>query len=255
MNRIQFQPGLSMPEFLERYGTESQCEAALEHARWPSGFRCPRCDGAAYSRVRGRTHSLFQCQACRHQTSLIAGTVMQSTKLPLTVWFLAIYLISQAKTGLSALALMRQLGVSYPTAWLIHHKLMCAMAQREARYVLEGQVHVDDAYLGGERSGGTAGRGSENKVSFVAAVSLTDEGHPLRIKLTPVSGFTLKAIKQWAQSSLAPVVPCFPTGCLALPPSKRPNARIDPPSLARESPRIYPNSSGSTPCWVTSRPA
>jgi transposase-like protein len=185
MNRIQFQPGLSMPEFLERYGTESQCEAALEHARWPSGFRCPRCDGAAYSRVRGRTHSLFQCQACRHQTSLIAGTVMQSTKLPLTVWFLAIYLISQAKTGLSALALMRQLGVSYPTAWLIHHKLMCAMAQREARYVLEGQVHVDDAYLGGERSGGTAGRGSENKVSFVAAVSLTDEGHPLRIKLTP----------------------------------------------------------------------
>ena len=159
MNRIQFQPGLSMPEFLERYGTESQCEAALEHARWPSGFRCPRCDGAAYSRVRGRTHSLFQCQACRHQTSLIAGTVMQSTKLPLTVWFLAIYLISQAKTGLSALALMRQLGVSYPTAWLIHHKLMRAMAQREARYVLEGQVHVDDAYLGGERSGGTAGRG------------------------------------------------------------------------------------------------
>ena len=49
MNRIQFQPGLSMPVFLERYGTESQCEAALEHARWPSGFRCPRCDGAAYS--------------------------------------------------------------------------------------------------------------------------------------------------------------------------------------------------------------
>jgi hypothetical protein len=99
--------------------------------------------------------------------------------------------------------------VSYPTAWLIHHKLMCAMAQREARYVLEGQVHVDDAYLGGERSGGTAGRGSENKVSFVAAVSLTDEGHPLRIKLTPVSGFTLKAIKQWAQSSLAPVYRVF----------------------------------------------
>lgn len=212
MNRIQFQPGLSMPVFLERYGTESQCEAALEHARWPSGFRCPRCDGAAYSRVRGRTHSLFQCQACRHQTSLIAGTVMQSTKLPLTVWFLAIYLISQAKTGLSALALMRQLGVSYPTAWLIHHKLMCAMAQREARYVLEGQVHVDDAYLGGERSGGTAGRGSENKVSFVAAVSLTDEGHPLRIKLTPVSGFTLKAIRQWAQSSLAPGCTVFSDG-------------------------------------------
>src|SRR3546814_8770814 len=78
-------------------------------------------------------------------TSLIAGTVMQGTKLPLTTWFLAIYLISQAKTGLSALALKRHLGVSYPTAWLIHHKLMQAMADRETRYVLDGQVQVDDA--------------------------------------------------------------------------------------------------------------
>ena len=178
MNRIQFQAGLSMPEFLQRYGTEPSCEAALEKARWPAGFRCPRCDGVTYSRVRGRTYALFQCQACRHQTSLIAGTVMQGTKLPLTTWFLAIYLISQAKTGLSALALKRHLGVSYPTAWLIHHKLMQAMADREARYVLDGQVQVDDAYLGGERSGGKVGRGSENKVPFVAAVSLSDEGHP-----------------------------------------------------------------------------
>src|SRR3546814_2857562 len=56
---------------------------------------------------------------------------MQGTKLPLTTWFLAIYLISQAKTGLSALALKRHLGVSYPTAWLIHHKLMQALADRE----------------------------------------------------------------------------------------------------------------------------
>jgi hypothetical protein len=155
---------------------------------------------------------LFQCQACRHQTSLIAGTVMQGTKLPLTVWFLAIYLISQAKTGLSALALMRQLGVSYPTAWLIHHKLMQAMAEREPRYVLEGQVLVDDAYLGGERSGGKAGRGSENKIPFVAAVSLSGDGHPLRIKLTPVPGFSLKAIAQWAQSCLAPGGTVFSDG-------------------------------------------
>lgn len=82
---------------------------------------------------------------------------MQSTKPPLTTWFLAICLISQAKTGLSALALKRHLGVSYPIAWRIHHKLMQAMAERETRYVLEGQVQVDDAYLGGERSGGKVG--------------------------------------------------------------------------------------------------
>lgn len=212
MNRIQFQPGLSMPEFFRRYGTEAQCEAALEQARWPEGFRCPCCGGAAHCVLRGGSRKLFQCNACRHQSSLIAGTVFQGTKLRLTVWFLAIYLISQAKTGLSALALKRQLGVSYPTAWLIHHKLMQAMAEREQRYVLAGQVQVDDAYLGGERSGGKVGRGSENKVPFVAAVSLSDDGHPLRTKLTPVPSFSLKAIAQWAQSCLAPGSTVFSDG-------------------------------------------
>ena len=134
----------------------------------------------------------------------IAGTLFQSTKLPLTVWFLAIYLISQAKTGLSALALKRYLGVSYPTAWLIQHKLMEAMSERETKYTLSGQVQVDDAYFGGELSGGKAGRGSENKVPFVAALSLDEEGHPLRIKLTPVSGFTNRAIADWAKTNLTP---------------------------------------------------
>jgi len=203
MNRIQFQPGLSMPEFIQQFGTEHQCEAALEKARWPSGFVCPRCHTSSHSKVGGRSHTLFQCQACRHQTSLIAGTVMQGTKLPLTTWFLAIYLISQAKTGLSALALKRHLGVSYPSAWLMHHKLMHAMAQRERRYTLEGQVQLDDAYLGGERSG-KSGRGSENKVPFIAAVSLTDDGHPIRVKLTPVATFSIEAVADWAKGNLAP---------------------------------------------------
>jgi transposase-like protein len=204
MNRIQFQSGLSMPDFFKHYGSEAQCEAALEAARWPNGFRCPDCGGAAHCILHGSGRKLFQCNACRRQTSLIAGTIFQGTKLPLTVWFLAIYFISQAKTGLSALALKRHLGVSYPTAWLIHHKLMQAMAEREQRYLLHGQVQVDDAYLGGERSGGKAGRGSENKVPFVAAVSLSDDGHALRTKLSPVPGFRLNAIERWAKASLAP---------------------------------------------------
>ena len=204
MNRIQFQPGMSMAEFFKLFGTEPLCSAALESARWPDGFRCPCCGGGAHCLLHTEGHKVFQCNACRHQTSLIAGTIFQSTKLPLTTWFLAIYLISQAKTGLSSLSLKRQLGVSYPTAWLVHHKLMQAMTEREAHYTLSGQVQVDDAYLGGERSGGKVGRGSENKVAFVAAVSMSDEGHPMRIKLSTVSGFKLKAISQWASKNLAP---------------------------------------------------
>jgi transposase-like protein len=204
MNRIQFQPGLSMPEFLKQFGTEAQCEAELQQTRWPQGFVCPDCGHTGHAVFRVGAHPTFQCRACRQQTSLIAGTLFQSTKLPLTVWFLAIYFISQAKTGLSALALKRLLGVSYPTALLIQHKLMQAMLEREAHYTLSGHVQVDDAYLGGELSGGKAGRGSENKIPFVAALSLDEEGHPLRIKLTAVPGFTNKAISDWAKTNLTP---------------------------------------------------
>jgi transposase-like protein len=213
MNRVQFQPGLSMPEFLQAYGTETQCEDALETARWPNGFRCPRCEEPAeFYILRVKARKTFQCCSCGHQTSLTAGTVFHSTKLALTIWFLAIYLISQAKTGLSALALKRYLGVSYPTAWMIHHKLMQAMVEREARYTLSGQVQIDDVYLGGERSGGKAGRGSENKVPFVAAVSLNQDGNPSHAKLTPVPGFTLTAIANWAKNCLSPTAQVLSDG-------------------------------------------
>ena len=76
------------------------------------------------------------------------------------------------------------------------------MTERETRYVFDGQIQVDDAYLGGERSGGKVGRGSENKVPFVVGISLSDDGQPLRVKLTTVSGFSLDVIGQWAKTHL-----------------------------------------------------
>jgi transposase-like protein len=203
-HRIQFQHGMSIPEFLAQFGNETQCVDAIKAARWPQGFRCPRCDAGEHYVVGHGARKLFQCNGCRHQTSLTAGSLMEHTKLPLTTWFLAIYLISQAKTGLSALALKRQLGVSYPTACLLHHKINRAMAEQDRGQRLSGSVQLDDAYLGGERAGGKVGRGSENKVPFVAAVSLNDQGQPHHLKLSLLSGFTLKAIGQWAQASLAP---------------------------------------------------
>jgi len=204
MNRVQFQQGMSLFELFEQFGSETQCQAALEQARWPQGFCCPRCGSGEHYVLHGSTRKTFQCSDCHHQTSVIAGTLFESTKLPLPVWFLAIYLVGEAKTGLSALALKRDLGVSYPTAWLVHHKLMQAMVQREHDYVLCGNVQVDDAYLGGELNGGTAGRGSENKVPFIGAVSLDQQGHPLRAKFTQLPGFTRKAIAAWAADNLSP---------------------------------------------------
>lgn len=203
MNRIQFQAGVSLPKFFELYGTEDQCEVALSALRWPGGFRCPRCASPAHYVVGHGARKLFQCRACRHQTSLTAGSLLDSTKLPLRIWFLAMFLISQDKTGLSSLALKRQLGTSYRTAWLIHHKLMATMDQRDRHRPLSGSVQMDDAYLGGERPG-VGGRGSPNKVPIVVAVSTNDAGHPLRVKLSPVAGFTRQAVADWAKVHLQP---------------------------------------------------
>jgi transposase-like protein len=203
MNRVQFQPGVSLPEFFSRYGSEEQCAAALVELRWPDGFVCPRCAATEHYVVGHGARKLFQCRGCRHQTSLTAGTVMDSTKLSLRTWFLAIFLISQDKTGLSSLALKRQLGTSYRTAWLIHHKLMATMAQRDAQQPLSGNVQLDDAYLGGERPD-VGGRGSPNKVPIVAAVSTSDAGNPLRVKISPLASFTREAITHWAKHNLLP---------------------------------------------------
>jgi Zn ribbon nucleic-acid-binding protein len=175
------QPGLSMFEFLQRYGTEEQCEAALFEARWPSGFVCPRCEGRSAWAFRRGTQPYRECTGCGYQCSLIAGTMFQASKLPLTRWFMAMQLLSQAKNNVAALELRRQLGVSYPTAWLLKHKIMEAMRQAESERQLHGRVELDDAYLGGERSGGKPGRGSENKVPFVLAVQTTDDGRPHQV--------------------------------------------------------------------------
>src|SRR6266704_325893 len=203
MNRIQLQAGMSLNQLLAKYGDEQQCEAALEDARWPEGFRCPKCNSEHHYRYRRNDQRIFQCCNCRTQTSLTEGTIFHSTKLPLTIWFQAMYFLTQNKNNVSTLELRRLLGISYPAAWRMKHKLMQVMFERESTTRLSGRVEVDDAYLGGENPGGKRGRGSENKVPFVAAVETNKYGHPLRAIFTPVKGFNSAEIALWAHSSLA----------------------------------------------------
>ncbi len=203
MNRVQFQPGLSMAAFLDQYGSEAQCEAALVAARWPDGFVCPACGARDHSTFVRAGRRYWQCSACRHQCSAISGTIFESTKLPLTRWFLAMQLLTQAKNNVAALELRRQLGVCYKTAWLIKHKLLEVMRLREQTRRLDGRVELDDAYLGGERSGGKSGRGSENKVPFLAAVQTTPDGKPIVACFAP-RPFTASAVAAFAAQSLAP---------------------------------------------------
>ena len=203
MNRVQFQPGLSMAEFMDRYGSDDKCETALIESRWPAGFACPACGCGHSSSFRREGRLYFQCAACRHQCSVISGTIFEATKLGLTRWFLAMHLLTQSKNNVAALELMRHLGVCYKTAWLIKHKLMEVMRVREDARQLDGRVEIDDSYLGGERSGGKAGRGSENKVPFVAAVQTTPDGQPQFICLRQ-QPFTIEEMGAFAAHSIAP---------------------------------------------------
>jgi ribosomal protein L37AE/L43A len=217
MNTVQFQKGLSMVEFQERYGREEQCERAVIESRWPRGFVCPACGGTHSRSFRRGGLQYWECLACSHQCSLISGTVFEATKLELTRWFLAMHLLTQAKNGVSALELKRHLGVCYRTAWLLKHKLMEVMRLREEPRQLTGRVEIDDAYLGGERSGGKPGRGSENKVPLLAAVQTTESGQPVLCCFAQVP-FTTTAVKNFAAKSLARPVTVFSDGlgCFAV---------------------------------------
>lgn len=179
MKRVRFQAGLSMPEFLQRCGTEAQCRQALQAARWPSGFVCPACSGAARTSFERGGLRYRQRGQCNRRCSLMSGGVFAASKLPLTRWFLAMQLLTQAKNNVWALDPMRQLGVSYCTAWLIKHELVERMRRREDGRELDGRVELDDVHLGGERSDGKSRRRPETKVRIVAAVQTTADGQPV----------------------------------------------------------------------------
>ena len=194
--------GLSDEAFREAFGTEEQCRSALVRLRWPGGFLCPCCGHREHCVLAGR--GLYQCNRCKKQTSPTAGTIFHATKLPLILWFAAIHLIVTAKNGISSVELGRRLGVKQPTAWAVKHKIMAVMARREGETALTGRVEMDDAYLGGVRSGGKRGRGAAGKTPFVAAVSTSPEGRLRKLKLAPVKGFCKREIARGAKHWLAP---------------------------------------------------
>jgi transposase-like protein len=130
----------------DRYADEAECEAALAAARWPKGFVCPNCSATAAWPFRRGAQAYRQCAACGYQCSLVVGTVFEGTKLPLSLWFLAMNLMVQSRRGLAAIELKRALGVSYPSARLMKRKLMAAALRRR-----DGHLEFDEVRLGVRR--------------------------------------------------------------------------------------------------------
>jgi transposase-like protein len=158
----------SLPEFLDWFPDEPQCAKYLAGLRWREGFSCRRC-GHNDAWLTDPPRSRWVCSACEHQTSITAGTIFEGTRIPLTQWFRAAWLVMSEKNGMSALGLKRQLGIgSYETSWSMLHKLRIAMVD-PSRSKLRGVVEVDETFIGGVKAG-VGGRGAAGKVLVAVAV-------------------------------------------------------------------------------------
>lgn len=165
----------SLPEFQQVFPDDKACSAYLELIRWPAGFVCAYCGeiGEPY-RFDTRSSVVLRCRGCKKNTSLTAGTVMQSSHTPLSTWFWAAYLLTTQTPGVSALQFQRQLGLSrYETAFVILHKLRSGMV-RPARDKVghEHPVEIDECLIGGETRG--EGRGVHHKAAVIGAVEVRE---------------------------------------------------------------------------------
>ena len=157
---------MDLIKLMDDFNSDEKCREILEELRWPDGVACIRC-GSTHIRY---THSRnqYDCGACGYQFSVTAGTMLHDSHLPLKKWFLAVYLMTESKKGISALQLKRTLNVAYRTAWYLCHRVRAAM--EEAYPVpLRGLVEIDETFIGGKTRG--KGRGFKgNKAAVVGAV-------------------------------------------------------------------------------------
>lgn len=177
---------ISFKEFRARYCTEDTCREELFRLRFPEGFVCPVCGCREYYPIHGR--NTFQCRACRHQASVTAGTVMHRTRLPLTVWFWAIYLCATDKRGISAVQLSHILEICYDSAWHLLDRIRKAMGQRNENYQPSGIIEMDDGYVGGNSHNGKRGRGAD-KPKIVVALSKSANDTALYARMKVVDNF------------------------------------------------------------------
>jgi transposase-like protein len=165
---------MKLTAFLKRFGTNEACRAHLESVRWPDGPICPHCGVIGDAWPVGGRPGLYLCQACGKQFSVTVGTPMHGSHLPLSVWYLAMYLILASSKGISSVKLGEHLGVGQKTAWFLGHRLR-AMLDAGEKLPLSGIVEADESYIGGKarnrRKGAPApgrGRGTRKPMLFAA---------------------------------------------------------------------------------------
>jgi transposase-like protein len=171
---------VNLVSLMQDYGSEDKCRAYLEELRWPNGIECPRCGGKTISRIRKRHQ--FDCDSCRYQFSVTAGTLFHDSHLPLSKWFLAVYLMVESKKSISAKQMQRMLSVSYKTAWYLAHRIRDAMGDDE-QPLLRGIVEIDETYTGGRRRGLGVGRPAASDPHKAVIVGAVQRDGEVRLKV------------------------------------------------------------------------
>jgi transposase-like protein len=189
----------TLMELERRFSDESACRAYLSALRWPQGVVCPGCGGRRGLAIR---RGLWRCVDCRREASVMAGTVFQDSKLPLTVWFRAMWHMTSQKNGVSALGLQRVLGLgSYKTAWALLHKLRRAMV-RPGRDRLNGLIEVDETYWGADYQPVT-GRLTYDKALILVAAQADGQGIG-RIRLRHVEDLSRATVHRFIAEAIEP---------------------------------------------------
>ena len=207
-NRWRYDKPPSIEKFEALFPDDRACAEFIAQARWPDGFVCPHCGSKRVWKMQARP-GLFQCigidkngLVCNRQTSIIAGTIMHGTKVPLRKWFLAAFWDMTHSNGISALQLQSKLELgSYKSAWLLLHKLRIAMAYRE-RSPLQGTVEVDEGYLPFRKSESiTKG---DSLITVAVATEVIDKNKIGRVRLQMVKDKSRAELRPFILNNTAP---------------------------------------------------
>ena len=162
----------SLPDFQRIFPDESSCAAYLYVARFPAGFICPYCQTQAEPYRFKNYPDMLRCRMCKRNTRLTAATIMERSKMPISVWFWGAWLVTSHTPGMSALQFQKLLGLTrYETAFQMLHKLRAAMIRPERDGIGgEWPVEVDETWVGGATQG--EGKGNHHKTLVVGAVEV-----------------------------------------------------------------------------------
>jgi predicted RNA-binding Zn-ribbon protein involved in translation (DUF1610 family) len=209
----------SLSEFEQRFGDETACAEYLAAARWPDGFVCPGCGGTKAWRFETEPTEpwTYECARCGRQTSVTAGTIMHKSRLPLTTWFWAAYVMATQPSGISALQLQHELGLgSYKTAWLLCAKLRRSMVVAD-QTPLSGIVEIDKTEITCRSKNGSMtgdGRSHQGKMLVLGAVEVQDLRLG-RIRLRTVPDYSATSLHAFLAANLAPGATARTDGRLA----------------------------------------